>query len=236
MSDKTILKQRFKKSLATYSDNAIVQKQMAQKLLNILPQKQYNNILELGCGSGVLTNLALNKFKYNSYLAGDIVEECAQYIRADFFVCDIDNINLNQKYDLIISNAALQWSEDLDKTVNVLMQSLTDDGILAFTIFGSKNMHEIKNIFNTGLEYYTVEELKQKFKPYNILELYDEIMSVNFKSVKDILKHIKLTGVNALNPIKLSPKNLKELLIKYENLYECNLTYNPVWVVLKNSK
>ena len=236
MADKTLIKQRFKKSLETYSDNATVQKAMAKKLLDLLPQNKYNNILELGCGSGVLTNLAINRFKYNSYLAGDIVEECAQYIRADFFVCDIDNIHLNQKYDLILSNAALQWSENLQATVKSLMNILTPDGILAFTVFGKENMKEIKHIFKTGLEYFSVEELTKFLGNYQIINIQETSIKLEFKSVKEILKHIKYTGVNAVNKVKLSPKTLQHMMNEYEKLFGFNLTYNPIWIILKNKE
>ncbi|MBQ3640339.1 malonyl-ACP O-methyltransferase BioC [bacterium] len=235
MADKSILKERFKKSLNTYNENAIVQKQMAQELLNLIPLKNYNNILELGCGSGILTNLAINRFKYNTYLAGDIVEECSQYIREDFFVCDIDNFNPKNKYDLIISNAAMQWCEDIDKTVKVLMNALNDDGILAFSTFGKENMFEIREIFNIGLNYYSLDELKEKFKKYNIIELKDNVKTIEFKSIKEILKHIKMTGVNAFSPIKIAPKKLASLMKDYDKKFGNKLTYHPILVVLKNN-
>ena len=56
--NKKLLKTRFKKSLLTYSDNAIIQNQMAKELLiklNELKGNKFNKILEIGCGTGVLT-------------------------------------------------------------------------------------------------------------------------------------------------------------------------------------
>ena len=57
MIDKSLVKRRFKKSFSTYNDNAIVQKKMAERLIQYLPFKQYNSVLEIGCATGVLTKL-----------------------------------------------------------------------------------------------------------------------------------------------------------------------------------
>ena len=53
---KFLVKERFRKCLKTYDDNAIVQKIMAQNLVSELEQKKYNKVLEIGCGTGILTN------------------------------------------------------------------------------------------------------------------------------------------------------------------------------------
>ena len=53
-----LIKKQFEKSLNTYSQNAVVQKVMAEKLVDNLQKIRvdFENILELGCGTGIFTN------------------------------------------------------------------------------------------------------------------------------------------------------------------------------------
>ena len=63
-----ILKQKFENSMPKYDDNAIVQKEMAQVLIEKLINEagnEFQNVLELGCGTGILTSLILEKIDYN---------------------------------------------------------------------------------------------------------------------------------------------------------------------------
>jgi len=42
--------------------------------------KHPKKILEIGCGTGFLTQLISNSFEFEEYLTIDIVEECREYI------------------------------------------------------------------------------------------------------------------------------------------------------------
>ena len=66
MIDKSLVKKRFSKSLKTYDDNAIVQKQMAEKLVDFLPKKEFNSVLEIGCATGLLTKQLKTKLSFYS--------------------------------------------------------------------------------------------------------------------------------------------------------------------------
>ena len=81
MIDKELIKNRFKKSLKTYDENAFVQKTVAEKLVNLLPCKDFSNILEIGCGSGILTKIINEKYNPELYVINDIVAECEKYIK-----------------------------------------------------------------------------------------------------------------------------------------------------------
>ena len=59
-----LIKNKFKKSMDKYDENAVVQKLMAEKLIANLPQKSYEKILELGCGTGILTKHIAQSLSY----------------------------------------------------------------------------------------------------------------------------------------------------------------------------
>ena len=119
--NKDLIQKRFAKNLDTYNNNARIQKKMAARLLSFLDRKDFNDILEIGCGTGFLTQLVNDNFNFKTYTANDIVESCEKYVKEinpkiNFIPADIEKAveNSDKKYDLIISNAAFQWVENLE--------------------------------------------------------------------------------------------------------------------------
>lgn len=236
---KELIKKRFSKSLNTYQENAIVQKLMAEKLVSLLKQKNFNNILELGCGTGLLTNVLKNSVNYKSYTALDIVAECEPFIKnidssITFVNCDIEHINPDKKYDLIISNAAFQWLDNFEEFVLKIKENLATNGCFLFTTFGQKNFQEITKLTNISLNYYSIDSLKEILSTYTIEHLEENSITQNFATIKEMFEHMKKTGVNAISEKIWSIKETKEFTNKYLETFEnVHLTYNPIYVVLK---
>lgn len=240
MIDKSLVKKRFKRSLKTYDENAIVQKQMASKLVDFLPCKKFNSVLEVGCATGILTREMAQNVECTKYTSNDIVEESVKYVKeiipeCEFIAGDIEELNLNEKYDLIISNACLQWCSDIENTFKKLFDALNDNGIIAISIFGDENLKEIKSSFDIENKTYSMTSLKYFFSEYNVLLNKEETIKMSFSSPVEVLKHIKLTGVNALKELKLTKTDLKNFERDYSKKYSENgsvyLTYNPVYIL-----
>lgn len=233
MLDKTLISKNFSKSLNTYNDYALIQKDMAKKLISLIKKKKFNNILEIGSYTGFLTQLAVENFEFNNYLALDIINSF-DFIKnlspkINFLKEDIENFQTDKKFDLIIANASLQWCNDLENVIKKLKTNLADNGLIAISIFSKKNFIEIKETFNIGLNYFSIEEIKSFFSTKAIIQ--EEIKTLQFKNPNEILEHLKKTGVNSVSkkPLKISviKKNLKILEEKYQN----QLTYNPIYII-----
>ena len=240
--NKDLIQKRFAKNLDTYNDNAKIQKKMAERLLSFLERKDFDDILEIGCGTGFLTQLVNDSFNFNTYTANDIVESCEKYVKEinpkiNFIPADIEKAveNSDKKYDLIISNAAFQWVENLESFIKLLISKLNEGGILLFSTFGPENFREVNFVLGKTLPYYSANELQEIIKDYkNIVEQEMHVMA--FKTPKDILKHIKSTGVNALEMVSWTKTDMQ----KFENGYNnfCSgiptLTYHPIYVRIDN--
>ena len=235
MIDKALVKKRFSRKLKTYKDNSVVQNKMADKLVEMI-RFQPKKILELGCGSGLLTEKLIKKFNTTTYDAIDIVEDCEKYIKEissniNFYHSDIETFNFQNKYDLIISNAVFQWVEDLPLFIEGLKKCLNPNGILLFSTFGTDNLLEISKLTGAGLKYKTVQELNSLLKPQ---EIFEDRIELEFDTPKDVLKHLKYTGVNAISNNHWTKSDLKE----FENGYKTicangiKLTYNPIYVMI----
>ncbi len=240
--NKDLIQKRFAKNLDTYNDNAKIQKKMAERLLSFLDRKDFDDILEIGCGTGFLTLLVNEKFSFKTYTANDIVESCEKYVKEinpkiNFIPADIEKAveNSDKKYDLIISNAVFQWVENLESFIKLLVSKLNDGGVLLFSTFGPENFREVNFVLGKTLPYYSANELQEIIKDYkNIVEQEMHVMA--FKTPKDILKHIKSTGVNALEMVSWTKTDMQ----KFENGYNnfCSgiptLTYHPIYVKIEN--
>ena len=240
MINKNLLKTRFSKSLSTYQVYATVQQDMAKYLISLLPSKNYKNILELGCGTGFLTKLANQNITFDNYTAIDIVKECKEYItninpHIEFINQDIENIKPDKTYNLILSNATFQWINNFELFINNLKNYLEKDGTILFSTFGKKNFYEINQAGQVSLPYYSLETLKEILSVYKIEILKETYYKLNFSSIKEMLEHIKNTGVNAINEKPWSIKDLNNFKKNYSKLYgeEYQLTYNPIYVMLK---
>ena len=243
--NKDLIKQRFRRKLNSYNENARIQKQMAEKLISFIShsdtEKKLGNILEIGCGTGLLTELAVNKFSFSGYTAIDIVPECKKFIKniysdIEFVTVDIEEYieTTDKAFDLIISNASLQWVENLPDLIKKLTKKLNPNGRLIFSTFGKENFREIYYVLGKTLNYYSTNELQEILSGY-LPVIEEEVRVMAFKTPKEVLKHIQSTGVNALSNETWTKKDLI-IFEKEYNVFCANhptLTYNPVYIKIQ---
>ena len=96
-------------------------------------------IIDLGCGSGNSTAVLRQRWP-DAHLEGldsspSMIEQArADSPNGDWTLADISTWSPNLKYDLIFSNAALQWLPDHANLLPRLLSYLTDSGLLAVQI------------------------------------------------------------------------------------------------------
>ena len=240
--NKELIKKRFGRKLREYNENARIQKRMAEKLIKMLSSGyECSDVLEIGCGTGLLTELAVNNISFQKYTAIDIVPDCEEYIKAinpqiEFISDDIEEyiISDNKKYDLIISNAALQWVDDVTGFVEKLAEKLNNGGTLIFSSFGTENFREIFYVTGKTLPYFSKKEYEEKLKKHNPL-IDEEAWVMAFKTPQEVLKHIQNTGVNALSSETWTKRDLINFKKEY-NSFCANrptLTYNPIYIKIQ---
>ncbi len=148
--EKRLIHQRFAKNLSSYQQNAIIQKKMAENLVENIKKYEINfdKILELGSGVGTLTNVIEKEFNFSQLTLVDIVENSKDYHKnrknTKIIIEDMDNLKLDEKFNLIISNATIQWSENLEDLCQKLASMLEKNGLVALSTFGIENLLEIK--------------------------------------------------------------------------------------------
>jgi malonyl-CoA O-methyltransferase len=66
---------------------------------------------------------------------------------------DIEQLNLPQSLDAVISSSALQWMTDLPALLQRIHDALKPNAYFGFSTFGSDNLTEIKQLTGQGLNY-----------------------------------------------------------------------------------
>lgn len=243
--DKQLVKQRFEKSFPTYDENAIVQREMADVLMDYVFAscgEHYDNVLEIGAGTGFLTQNIVNELKYKKLLVNDIAPKTVDYIEkitpyANFLIGDMEAIRFDKKFDIILSNASFQWAEDLEMMMNRLHKVLSPEGVIAFSTFGEKNFEQITDISQRKLMYKNIDELQKLFDKFEVKVIKEDVVKMNFTRPSGVLRHIKNIGANAIASEFWTKGALKEFEQKYMDKYSTKtgveLTYHPIYVVLK---
>lgn len=229
----------FVKAKDTYRKNAVVQGKMAKKLIAETLHKcgaDFKTVFEIGAGTGLLSDTVSEKLNYEKLFLNDLTENFTGITPFKYYKGDILKINIKEKFDLIISNAVFQWIKDKEKLFNKLFNLLNSGGILAFTTFGSENFNQIKDTASFSLDYTDLTPYIKK-TGFEILYFEEELETLYFNDVRNILEHIKLTGVGA-NANCLWTKHKYEMFKeKYlESFSDTNgvaLTYHPLYFICK---
>ena len=115
--------------------------QPAIDLANRLEEFAPNSILDLGCGPGNSTKVLKDEFPTAKIIGADNSDEMLE--KAKGLYPDIEFINLdangdlhevNEKFDIVFSNACIQWLPNHNELLPKLMTLLKPNGILAIQI------------------------------------------------------------------------------------------------------
>ncbi|WP_035019827.1 malonyl-ACP O-methyltransferase BioC [Anoxybacillus flavithermus] len=164
MIDKQLMQKRFSERATTYDQFANVQKKMAHELIKRIDHPP-KTILEVGCGTGYLTKLLHDAYPQAKLTAVDIapgmIEKAKQRLNdapIKWLCADIEEAELHETYDLIISNATFQWLIAPKQTIAKLAKQRNERGQLLFSTFGDRTFHELHTSFAYALAIQQIDE------------------------------------------------------------------------------
>lgn len=106
-------------------------------LMDFVQPFEHGKIIDLGCGTGELTKLLHHRFKPITTLGIDssleMLNKSEEFIEPglSFAQANIESWSPTEKYDLIFSNAALQWCDNHEALFTKIYNGLKDGGQLA---------------------------------------------------------------------------------------------------------
>lgn len=242
------LSRQFDRSASTYDEHATIHKHMAHRILLSLKEQipDPGKILEIGCGTGYLTQLIIDHYPQAMVTAVDISQKMIEMAKeklvstspVQFMVGDAERMDWVKQgpFDLIVSNATLHWLNTPLQSISNCFQALKPDGWLVASTYGPDTFHELSTIFQRvelelGLEpvqhhmtLRTAEEWERLMKEagfpeVNTVECWQRF---TYKDCRYFLQSIKAMGESyseASHNLTLTRTVLMEVMNKYNLAY-----------------
>jgi trans-aconitate 2-methyltransferase len=137
--------------------------QYGEELLDLLSPQVGERILDLGCGTGQLTEkiaLAVGATSSSSTIpqvegidySSTMIEKAKEnYPHIQFTIADARNFHVDQPFDAIFSNAALHWIKQPDAVIGCVYQALKPGGRFVAEFGGKGNVSAIANSLYNAL-------------------------------------------------------------------------------------
>lgn len=258
--DKRLIAARFAKARNTYTREARVQQQVAEKMMQLIATVttadglspmgktsiHFRHVVEFGCGTGSYSRILLHTLQPETMLLNDLcpeMEECVKELcdstTVRFVPGDAEMLDFPKGTDLITSCSTLQWFNDPANFFIRCHQALAADGLLAFSTFGGENMKEIRELTGNGLDYFSLEELQALLSPnFDILHAEEEVVSLPFPTPQAVLKHLKQTGVTGTEKRIWTRSRLQAFCEAYTARFSdtagnVSLTYHPIYIIAR---
>jgi malonyl-CoA O-methyltransferase len=229
---------RFNLGAKTYQSVIDIQSIAAQKLATYL-NRPADQILEIGCGTGSFSQYLVNQFKDKPIYLTDISPEMIKISQERFSTCpyvntackDGENLSLNSAYDLIASNMALHWFENLFLGIQNILRYLSAGGSFIFTLLGKDSLKEWReicsasNYANTTLYFVTLEEISAY---YPAMQFTAETHTINYPNVHSFLRTLRnIGGTASYTNARLATRELRSLLRQFEHSFQ--VTYEIIY-------
>ena len=153
------IRRNFSRHAAEYERYALVQKRVAESLVaEIGDLSNARSVLEVGCGTGVLSRRLLKSEPELNLLLSDIAHGMSCTVAAEYpwlGVVDADAANLpfaNAHFDLVCSSSVYQWVDHLPQAFAELHRILRPGGRIALALFGDRTLYELRQSHAVALE------------------------------------------------------------------------------------
>jgi trans-aconitate 2-methyltransferase len=194
-------------------------KERIQPSIDLISRIDYNNpstIIDIGCGPGNSTQILYQRWPDSKILGVDnseamIIKAKKDYPSQEWKLVDAEKEVISGKYDIVFSNATIQWIPNHPQLFHRLKNNITDKGIIAiqlplfFDMYLGKAIAEISKVKRWA---HLTESVNDLFTIHNSSEYYDilseifssfEIWKTSYIHIMDshysILEMIRSTGL-----------------------------------------
>ncbi|MBW4659638.1 MAG: methyltransferase domain-containing protein [Drouetiella hepatica Uher 2000/2452] len=230
---KQAIASHFGQAAAAYHGEAQMQRDCAKQLLSYLSQPLIlppGKILEVGCGTGFITQELVQSFPDRSLEITDLSAEMLQFCRThlqtlqhnliEFRQLDGEAIASASPYAMIVSGFTIQWFADPIATLQNWRSQIQEGGILLISFPTCQSFPEWRQICTELNLPFTANPLPdaetvwtalaQGFSQY---QTYEENIRLTFNSASDFFRNLKAigTGFNSTGK-QLSLSQMRRLI------------------------
>jgi malonyl-CoA O-methyltransferase len=213
--DQQRIRKTFDNAAESYDQAAVLQKEVCKRLLEKLDAVRLSPewILDAGSGTGEAVKTLQKKYKKSEIVLLDLAESMLKkavkqgaLFRKPHQVCgNIEALPFaDQSFDLLFSNLAMQWCNDLGATLTEFKRILKPGALLQFATFGPDTLKELRTSWqkvdgavhvNSFIDMHDIGDgLLQAGFAEPIME--SEIITVNYKEVDTLMQDLRDIGAN----------------------------------------
>lgn len=163
--DKARVRASFDRAANTYDAAAVMQKLVREEMLSRLDlvSMQPERILDAGCGTGHASQALTQKYPKAQVISLDLamgmlhktqamntsftqrIKQTLGFNKQHLLCADIERLPLaDASFELVWSNLAIQWCNDLDAAFTNMHRVLRTDGLLMFSSLGPDTLKELR--------------------------------------------------------------------------------------------
>lgn len=215
--DKARVSASFDRAAKTYDATAVLQKLVREEMFSRLDliKLSPSMILDAGCGTGHASAVLQKRFRFSQVFSLDLAygmlekANTQQSILKKIFgnkklICaDIENLPVSDtSMDLVWSNLALQWCNDLDKSFTEIGRILKPNSLFIFSTFGPDTLKELRAASNNGsthvsrfIDMHDIGDALTR-NGFNAPVLDVERYTLTYDDVKSVMMDLKAIGAH----------------------------------------
>ncbi len=226
---------RFGQCADTYDTAASVQQRVAERLAHLatphLPQGA--NILEIGCGTGVLSQSVARSASPVSLTLNDISPEMVGKAESRVLssidgsrcsiaplVADAEQIDW-PKSDAVVSSSAVQWFKNPLSFVFKAKAALSDGGVVAVATYGPMTFNELRS--DAPNAYPSLAQWVDEFRNQGFIILHQEeaFELQSFNSRMSLLRMVALSGIGGRGGNQSTASLCSKWQLTWQIVYVC---------------
>lgn len=241
--EKYKVRRNFDRAAVTYDAAAVLQQEVATRTLERFDfiKQQPHSILDLGCGTGLLTLGLMQRFAKATISALDLAPGMLSVLKGKIplrrrisnrpkLICaDAEQLPIkDNSYDLVVSGLTLQWCNQPDQVFSEVMRVLKPGGLFMFTTFGPDTLKELRECWSKVDDYSHVStfldmhDLGDALMRHQYAEpvMDAERLCLTYKDVRQLLQELKCIGANNVTAGCNKKLTAKSRLLALEKAYE----------------
>ena len=217
--DRQAMRAAFEKAAAGYDAVAVLQQEVANRLverMDVMSMKPVS-ILDAGSGTGFISQLLATRYPkakitaldlaFNMLKQGKNKRSFKQRWNKQFHYVHAEVENLpfaDASVELVISGLTMQWCQDLPKVFSEFKRVLAPGGLLLFSSFGPDTLKELRQSWaevdnlphvNAFADMHDVgDALMQSGFADPVMDM--EMLTVTYKDVKTVMSDLKQIGAH----------------------------------------
>jgi malonyl-CoA O-methyltransferase len=200
--DKEHARQAFSRAARGYDAMAVLQREVGARMAERLDyvKLEPRRVLDAGCGTGAETGRLLGRYPKAHVLALDFAEPMLAHARRrgrwwrkpSCLCADLESLPLaDASLDLVWSNLALQWLNDLPGAFAEVRRVLRPGGLFMFTSFGPDTLKELRAAW-------AAVDAASHVSPFlDMHDVGDLLMQARFADPVMDVEHLTLTYTDA---------------------------------------